>query len=113
MDGQRKWPYGGEANTFEIQTDQISTSQGFVNLTILPLLMPAIATPSISANSVVLSGSGGAPGGGYHVLSSTDVTTPLTNWVSTGTGVFDGSGNFTFTNSTAGALQRFYILQVP
>lgn len=75
---------------------------------------PQVNQVSSSGASLVLSGSGGAAGYGYSVLSSTNLVTALTNWDLVGTGFFDGFGGFTFTNSIdSQALQRFYEIRVP
>ena len=53
-------------------------------------------------------------GGTYQVLSSTNLTVPLTNWTVLTNGTFDGSGDFSVTNSVGNTNTRqFYILQVP
>jgi hypothetical protein len=48
------------------------------------------------------------------VLTSTNLTAPLTNWTRWQTNPFDGNGNFNFTNPLpANAPQSFYLLQLP
>jgi autotransporter-associated beta strand protein len=75
---------------------------------------PTFNSPTISGNDLVLSGTGGAPGGLYHILTSTNVATPLTNWTALATNNFDGSGAFSYTNTIApGTPQQFFLLQVP
>jgi hypothetical protein len=75
---------------------------------------PHIGTARISGGNFVLNGSGGTSGGGYSVLSQTNVAQPLANWAVVGTGTFDGSGNFSFTNgATSGTAKRFYRIRVP
>jgi hypothetical protein len=47
-------------------------------------------------------------------MTTTNITTPLTNWTAAGTGVFDGTGNFNFTNAVApGTPMRFFVIRVP
>jgi hypothetical protein len=46
--------------------------------------------------SIVLQGTGGIPGGAYVVVGSTNVATPVSNWVTIATGTFTSSG---FSNS--------------
>ena len=50
---------------------------------------------------------------GYHVLTSTNVTLPRTNWTVLTNGTFDLTGNFASTNALGTNQQRFYLLQVP
>ena len=75
---------------------------------------PHIATVSISGTNVVLSGTGGAANSGYSVLGQTNLLQPISNWMLVGTNLFDGSGNFRFTNGiNAGAHTSFYLIRVP
>jgi autotransporter-associated beta strand protein len=73
---------------------------------------PQFNSPTLVGNTLSFSGSGGAPGAVYHVLTSTDVALPLTNWTAIATNNFDGSGNFNFSDTTSAA-QQFYIISVP
>jgi hypothetical protein len=55
---------------------------------------------------------GGALGGTYLLLTSTNVATPLTNWTQVASGAFDGSGNFAITNAMAtNASRSFFVLK--
>jgi len=79
--------------------DGTSTIRRIVGLT------PTINSIGLNATSVLLSGAGGAPGGNYVLLSSTN----LVNWMSSFTGQFDGLANFQLTNSTGtNGQQQFY-----
>jgi hypothetical protein len=73
-----------------------------------------VAQVSSSGTNLVLSGSGGAAGYSYSVLSSTNLVTPLASWAIVGTGSFDGFGGFIFTNDiNSQAPQQFYEIRVP
>lgn len=75
---------------------------------------PRITTVSLSGLSLVLSGSGGTANGGFSVLSQTNLLQPLSHWTVVGTGNFNGSGSFSFTNEiSAGTPARFYLIRVP
>jgi fibronectin-binding autotransporter adhesin len=75
---------------------------------------PHIVGVTVTGSSLVFSGTGGTAGNGFSVYSSTDVSLPLTSWTLAGSGVFDGSGNFSVTNSVNPATpSRFFILRVP
>ena len=75
---------------------------------------PTIARISISGGNIILSGTNNTGSSGmYHVLTSTNITTPLINWTVLTNGTFDGSGNFSTTNATGTNDRQFYILQVP
>jgi len=76
---------------------------------------PVITTITLSGVNAVISGTNGSPGATFRVLSSTNVSLPLSNWTVIATNTFDGSGNvvnYTVTNAVSGP-QRFYILQTP
>jgi Bacterial Ig domain len=95
-------------------TDGIDTTTGSINIKVVPLLVPSTFSATHSGNNIMLSGGGGTPGGPFHVLSTTDLTTPLANWVSAATGTFDGSGNFNVAQPISSTVpQTFYIIQVP
>ncbi|HXB59772.1 MAG TPA: hypothetical protein VNU95_09415, partial [Candidatus Acidoferrales bacterium] len=53
------------------------------------------------------------PGGGYHVLASTNLLLPLTNWTILASGNFDSNGKFSFTNAIGTNFWKFYLLRVP
>jgi len=75
---------------------------------------PTIAGTRLSGASLIFSGSGGTPSGTYYVLASTNLLTPLTNWITVATSSFDTNGNFSVTTGiTAGNPQRFYLLKQP
>jgi hypothetical protein len=62
---------------------------------------------------IVLRGTNASPTNStYYILSSTNVTTPLSNWTRLETNQFLNDGTFSFTN-TGTLPKRFYLLQVP
>jgi hypothetical protein len=94
--------------------DTVDTAVGLVQINVIPLLTPTISTAGKSGGNIVFSGSGGAAGGGYTVLTATNLLTALTNWTVLTTGTFDTGGGFSITNAiSAGPAQRYYLLQVP
>ena len=67
--------------------------------------------PFVSNGNLVLTGSG-APGTGYTLLSTTNITLPLSQWTTNGTGTFDSNG----ASSNAIPLDttnRFFLLRQP
>ena len=60
---------------------------------------PQFSAVSLAGTNLLLSGTGGAAGYNYSVLTTTNVAIPLTNWSLLSTGLFDGSGNFIFSNA--------------
>jgi autotransporter-associated beta strand protein len=75
---------------------------------------PVIGNIGLAGGKLVLSGTGGITNGSYYVLTSTNLTAPTTSWTRLWTNQFDGSGNFSFTNTVnLNAGQSFYLLQLP
>ncbi len=67
-----------------------------------------------ASGHLVLSGAGGVTNGSYHVLTSTNIEVPLSQWTPVATNQFDAGGNFFFTNLTGTNFgRRFYALQLP
>jgi fibronectin-binding autotransporter adhesin len=95
-------------------TYTIDTSvQGQVNLIVQSSAPPVISGIKLSGGNLVLNGSGGPANGNYYVLTSTNLTVPLTNWTRLFTNQFDAGGNFIFTNPmSTNVLQSFYLLQL-
>jgi len=95
-------------------TCSIDTSvQGQVNLIVQSSAPLVISGIKLSGGNLVLNGSGGPASGNYYVLTSTNLTVPLTNWTRLLTNQFDAGGNFNFTNPmSTNALQSFYLLQL-
>lgn len=75
---------------------------------------PRFATVSLSGTNIVLFGVDGAPGAGYTMLTATNVTTPTANWLVLFTNQFNGSGQFSFSNSiNPNEPQRYFRLRTP
>jgi hypothetical protein len=71
-----------------------------------------IRSINVSGGNVIFSGTNGAPNAGYVVLTSTNVATPLANWVPLFTNAFDGTGAFGVTNAVnSNVPNQFYIIQ--
>ena len=91
-----------------------STAQLMVNGTVgvVSSNRPAITGVWLSGSQLVLGGTNGTPNWSYTVLTSTNLTLPLSQWTPSGTNLFDGGGNFTWTNSSvANSLQQYYFIR--
>jgi hypothetical protein len=74
---------------------------------------PTITDVAVVGGNLVLSGSNGTAGVGYQVQSHTNVAAALP-WPVVSGGNFDGSGNFSVTNSVSlEEPKRFYLITVP
>jgi autotransporter-associated beta strand protein len=84
-------------------------------LTIIPSAPPAppvMNAPSLVNGNVVVTGTGTA-GNSYTLLSTTNLTIPLANWVTNASGVFDGSGAFTNAIPVTNGPALFFQLRTP
>ena len=95
----------------------ITNPPGMIQLLVqspLPPSPPVFGGITATANGLVMSGSGGTTNGTYYVLVSTNIALPMNQWMPIATNLFDGSGNFIFTNAiNPGNPQTFYLLQIP
>lgn len=75
---------------------------------------PQVVSMELSSSNLITTGVGGSANGLYYVLSATNLTLSPTTWPRIATNAFDGSGNFTFTNSIASDdSNRFYVVLIP
>jgi hypothetical protein len=76
-------------------------------------IVPAFSSMVLSGTNLTMKGTNGLRNEDYVVLSSTNLSLPITNWESLSTNAFDGGGSFIFTNSIElNTLQRFYLIQL-
>jgi len=102
-----------EFNYYLADSQGINTA-GAVNITIVPLLVPATFTANVSGGKVVLQGAGASAGGSFQILATTNLLTPPTNWVSILATNFDRRGNFNVPlPANPGEPQSFYLISVP
>jgi hypothetical protein len=75
---------------------------------------PQFGVFNLSGTNLIFNGTGGSPGSNYVVLTSTNLTIPLTNWLALTTNTFDGSGQFRYTNNVTPVKPRqFFIFKLP
>lgn len=85
-----------------------------VNVLVTPAVQPRFTNIHHSGGYVVLSGSGGRPYAGFHLLGTTNVTSPVSHWSRVATNQFDAGGRFRLTNEmNAGDARAFYRLVIP
>ena len=113
-------PGGGGGGTFENGSTARAGGAGGAGQIVITVVSGGgggpivIGRPTLSGGNLVLNGSGGTANNGYTVLTSTNLGLSLTNWPVDGTGTFDNSGNFNYTN-TSGTTNRagFFIIRSP
>jgi autotransporter-associated beta strand protein len=75
---------------------------------------PTVSSVVLSGSNLILRGGNGLPGSGYSVVSSTNVAAALSTWSFAGSGIFDGSGNYSFTNPVSPATHKLFLrVRVP
>jgi len=76
---------------------------------------PQVASIQVSGTNVTLIATNGYIGGTYYILTSTNLNTPLAQWLPVLTNVLPATGNFSLTTSNSFSRNtpgRFYILRV-
>lgn len=75
---------------------------------------PRLTGIQLTGTTLTIEGTNGVDGGQYVLLKSTNVATPLADWIPVGTNNFNGSGNFS-TNITVphNTPAEFYIISQP
>jgi uncharacterized delta-60 repeat protein len=89
------------------------TLNGFVETTVSR--GPLVITNMLAAGTkLMLRGTKGVANGTYYLMSSTNLSLPLTSWTCIATNTFDASGNFNSTNNLGLPSQRqFFLLRFP
>jgi len=86
-------------------------TDGKIRVSVAQAAPPGIGTITISGGQVVVTGTNGPASGNYYVLTSTNVSLPVSSWTSVATNAFN-NGNFSFTNTVSPNVSRqFYIIQ--
>jgi T5SS/PEP-CTERM-associated repeat protein len=89
-------------------------ADGSIEVVLVAVSQPKFSTISVSGTNVILSGTNGTAGQNYAMLTTTNVATPSSNWVSLVTNQFDSNGNFSFTNGIiASERQRYFRIRTP
>lgn len=78
------------------------------------VIPPSISSLTKTGTNLIFNVTGGAASGPWNLLTSTNVALPLANWTTNRSGIFDGSGNVTFTNGiNAAEPQRYFRIKTP
>jgi hypothetical protein len=114
---------GGEVTLFLTAADPMTGftfySRNFGTVSVRPYLevsalpQPGISGLNLSGSDVLLTVSNGVAGENYNVLSSTDPTLPLNQWllVASNTPALSGSFGITATNAAASAPSQFFTIE--
>jgi len=82
-------------------------------LVVSAVAQPGLTGTTLAGPNLLLSATNGVAGGTYYVLTSTNLTSPPSQWTPVATNVLAASGNFaiTVTNGVNTKAQNFFILQ--
>jgi len=98
-----------DGGSFSVQTNGNSLLLAFFSRP----APPVFESVALDSNHLIFTGAGGASGGNYFVLASTNLTLPLDQWPRIATNSFDLGGGFIFTNQMGSAIpQQFYLLKL-
>jgi autotransporter-associated beta strand protein len=88
-----------------------STLSGSGVISVVPLSPPpAIGKVRIEGSNVIFSGTNAPDAWTYYILSSTNLSLPLTNWTRIATNQTDGNGNYAVTNSVNPNLPQIFLI---
>jgi hypothetical protein len=73
--------------------DALSIQADFSNVQLTKATVPVINKPILSGGNLILTGTVGAAGGGYLLLTTTNLVSPIV-WTTNTTGTLDGTGSF-------------------
>ncbi len=93
--------------------DTTQLASGILSVISSGVKQPVITHIALSGTNIIISGTNGQAGAQYNLLSSTNLTTPLSQWTVLPTNTFPAA-YFSITNPvTSGASQSFYRIRVP
>jgi glucose/arabinose dehydrogenase len=102
-------PSNGDVLYANLASGNNSTIQRIVSTNSVPY----INAVNLAGTNFIASGTNGPHGGNYYLLTSANITSPLTNWTRATTNPFDANGGFIFTNPVnPNSPNLFYLLQL-
>ena len=101
----------------EIGYNDIPSSLGLDDVSVLPttLSQPIVLSINLTGPDLIIKGTGGRSDATYHVLMSTNMALPFSQWTPVSTNTLGVNGDFTITATNAvneSVPNRFYILQM-
>lgn len=86
---------------------------GVLTIISSPTARPMFGSLTMAGNNLAMSGSNGVPGWSYCLLTSTNLSLPVTSWTVIATNSFDGLGDFNFTCVVdPDSPQQYFLLQL-
>jgi len=101
----------GTGFTFNSKTFGTASARPFLDISALP--QPAIVSLALTETDCIVSATNGFTNATYYLLSSSDLTLPLSQWTPISTNLPSTNGDFTITptNALGTSDQLFFILQ--
>jgi len=107
--------YGTDFRAFS--TNSFNAPSGIqASMTIAQIVFGYSIVETIShvGTAVVIAGTGGPPGWPCHIMASTNVALPISQWAPVAASLFDGSGSFRYTNAVSADLPaRYFRIALP
>ena len=97
----------GAGKSFSFTNGVLSVVSGGV---VTPALIKSV---SLSGGNLIVQGTNGSAGGGYTILTSTNVALPLSSWTTNATGIFTAGGGFSNAIPVSTSGQRFFDIRQP
>ena len=89
---------------------------GQIQLLGTPSVVPStlkFGSTTLSNGSLIMVGTGGTANSGYTLLSTTNLSLPLSQWITNSTGTFNGSGAFSNSITIGASAKEFFLLRTP
>ena len=103
---------GGGTGGYSVAWNNNLAVDGTISVQSVVPPRPVIKTVQVINGSIIISGSNGPDNGTCYVLTSTDLTLPLSQWTPISTNSFLSNGQISITIPiTPGMPQQFYLLQ--
>ncbi len=83
---------GYDAFNYYIADTVGGQTTGMILIDVIVPVLPTKVQSSLVGNNFVFHATGGAPGGGFVIVNSTDITTPVSTWTPVASGSFDNTG---------------------
>jgi len=86
---------------------------GELTISTAALPQPTVTQVVVSGGNLILQGTNGAPSGTFAILTSTNVTLPLANWITNTTDTFTAGGTFSNSIPVTSEPQRYFLIKQP
>ena len=104
----------GTTNFYRVRTFNAGGYSAYSSVVFVATPLPRIQNVSLSGGNFIFNGNGESANANFYLLTSTNITAPLNQWMRAATNHFDSNGGFIFTNAfNSNSPQSFFRLQLP